>query len=101
MIIEGLQPADYSRIQAPTLGIFNRITDNYRLPYYPDLDPAQQREHDRSIKALSTWVAGAIHKFRRGIKDARVIELKDTNHYIYIVDEAFVVRKIRQFLVEE
>ncbi len=78
MIIEDLQPADYSRIQAPTLGIFNRITDNYRLPYYPDLDPAQQREYDRSIKALSKWVAGAIDKFRRGIKDARVIELNDT-----------------------
>jgi hypothetical protein len=25
-IHEGLQPADYNRIQAPALGIFNRIT---------------------------------------------------------------------------
>jgi non-heme chloroperoxidase len=41
-IYEGLQPADYDRIQAPALGIFNKITPQYRLPYYWYLDPAKQ-----------------------------------------------------------
>jgi pimeloyl-ACP methyl ester carboxylesterase len=45
----GLQPAEYDRIQAPALGIINKITPQYRLPYYSYLDPAKQEEMDRSI----------------------------------------------------
>lgn len=32
---------------------------------------------------------------------AIVIELQDTNHYVYIVDEALVVREVRKFLLEK
>jgi hypothetical protein len=36
-----------------------------------------------------------------GVKNARVIELHDTNHYVFIVDEALVVREMRKFLLDE
>jgi pimeloyl-ACP methyl ester carboxylesterase len=97
----GLQPAQYDRIQAPALGIFNNITPQFRLPYYSNLKPAQQEEFNRSIKALSKWVGGAIQRFRSEIKNARVVELRNTNHYVFIVDEALVVREMRKFLLEE
>jgi pimeloyl-ACP methyl ester carboxylesterase len=100
-IYEGLQPAEYDRIQAPALGMFNKITPQYRLPYYWYLDPATQEEFNRSIKSLATWVGGAIQRFRSGVKNSRVIELHDTNHYVFIVDEALVVREMRKFLLEE
>jgi pimeloyl-ACP methyl ester carboxylesterase len=100
-ILEGLQPADYDRIQAPVLGIFNQITPQYRMPYYWYLAPAKQEEFDRSIKSLSKWVEGAIQRFRSGVKNSRVIELHDTNHYVFIVDEALVVREMRKFLLEK
>lgn len=100
-IIAGLEPADYSLIRAPALGIFNRITPSYRFPYYQDLKRAQQRESDRSIQALSKWVARAIDRFRTDVRHARVVELKDTNHYIYIVDESLVVREMREFLLDD
>jgi hypothetical protein len=32
---------------------------------------------------------------------SRVIELHDTNHYVFIVDEALVVRETRKFLLDE
>lgn len=95
----GLQPAQYERIKAPALGIFNRITPQYRLPYYPYLNPAQKQEYARSIRSLVKWVDGAIQRFRSGVKNGRVIELHDANHYAYIVDEGFVVREIREFLL--
>src|SRR5262245_6465389 len=38
----GLQPAEYDRIKAPALGIFNRISPQYRMPYYRNLGPAKQ-----------------------------------------------------------
>jgi non-heme chloroperoxidase len=90
-IYEGLQQAEYDRIKAPALGIFNAITPQYRLPYYRYLDRATQQEFDRSIKSLAKWIAGAIQRFRSGVKNSRVIELHDTNHYVFIVDEALVV----------
>ena len=46
-IFQSLQPAEYDRIQAPALGIFNKITPQYRLPYYWYLDRATQEEFDR------------------------------------------------------
>ena len=100
-IYEGLQPADYDRMQAPALGIFNKITPQYRLPYYWYLDSASREEFNRNIKSLANWIEGAIQRFRSGVKNSRVIELHDTNHYVFIVDEALVVREMRKFLLEE
>jgi hypothetical protein len=100
-IYEGLQPAEYDRIQAPGLGIFNKITPQYRLPYYWYLGPAKQEEFKRNIKSLAEWVEGAIWRFRSGVKNSRVVELHDTNHYVFIADEALVVREMRKFLLEE
>jgi pimeloyl-ACP methyl ester carboxylesterase len=100
-IYAGLQPAEYDRIQAPALGIFNLITPQYRLPYYWYLDPATQEKFDGSIELLAKWIEGAIQRFRSGVKNSRVIELHDTNHYVFIVDEASVVRETRKFLLDE
>jgi pimeloyl-ACP methyl ester carboxylesterase len=97
----GLQPAQYARIQVPALGIFNKFTPQYRLPYYSKLEPAQQEEFGRSIRALSKWNDDAIQRFRSEVKNARVVELPDTNHYVHIVEEALVVREMRKFLLEE
>jgi non-heme chloroperoxidase len=100
-IYEGLQPAEYDRIQAPALGIFNKITPQYRLPYYWYLDPVRQEEFNRNIESLAKWIEGAIQRFRSGVKNSRVIELHDTNHYVFILDEALVVRETRKFLLDE
>jgi len=97
----GLQPAEYDRILAPALGIFNRVSPQFRMPYYWSLEPAKQEEFNRSIKTLSKWVDGAIQRFRSEVKNSRVIELQDANHYVYIVDEALVVREMRKFLLEK
>jgi pimeloyl-ACP methyl ester carboxylesterase len=98
-IMAGLRPAEYGRIRAPALGIFNRITPRFRASYYRSLDPAKRQEFTRSIAMLSPWVAGAIRRFRSEVRDSRVVELEDTNHYVFIVDEALVVREMREFLL--
>jgi hypothetical protein len=71
------------------------------LPYYWYLDPDRQEEFSRSIESLAKWIEGAIQRFRSEVKNAQVIELHDTNHYVFIVDEAFVVRETRKFLFDE
>jgi len=61
----------------------------------------QFKEFNRNIESLARWIEGAIQHFRSGVKDSRVIELHDTNHYVFIVDEALVVREMRKFLLDE
>jgi len=71
------------------------------LPYYWYLDAAKQDEFNRNIESLANCIEGAIQRFRSGVKNSQVIELHDTCHYVFIVDEAFVVREMRKFLLEE
>jgi len=71
------------------------------LPYYWYLDPARQEEFNRNIEPLAQWIEGAIQRFRSGVKNSRVIELHNTYHYVFIVDEALVVREMRKFLLDE
>jgi pimeloyl-ACP methyl ester carboxylesterase len=99
-VYAGLQQAQYDRIKAPVLGIFNAMTPQYRLAYYSDLDHARQKEFDQSIKRLSVWTAGAIERFRTGVTNSRIVLLRDANHYAFITDEALVVREMRRFLLD-
>ena len=64
------------------------------------MDSATQEEFNRNIESLAKWIEGAIQRFRSSVKNSRVIELHDTNHYIFIVDEALVVRETRKFLLD-
>jgi non-heme chloroperoxidase len=100
-IYGGLQPAKYERIRAPVLGVFNAMSPQYRLSYYCDLDRASRREFDLSAKRLSEWTVGAIERFRSAVKNSRVVELPDANHYAFITEESRVVREIRKFLLED
>ena len=91
---QALQVISERAPQAPVLGILNAITPKFRSPYYYYLSPAAQAEFDSSILALSEWVPGANERFRSGLRHSRVVELQDANHYLYIEDEALVVREM-------
>jgi hypothetical protein len=45
-----------------------------------------------NIDSLAKWIEGATQRFRSGVKNSRVIELHDTNRYVFIVDERFTRR---------
>jgi pimeloyl-ACP methyl ester carboxylesterase len=99
-LLAGLEPAAYDRIQAPALGIFNKLSPQYRTTYYWALTRGKQVEFNRSIEALSKWNDGAIQRFRSEVKGSRVVEIPNANHYVYVVDEALVVREMRRFLLD-
>ena len=58
-------------------------------------------DYNHNIESLAKWIEGAIQRFRSGVKHSRVIELHNTCHYVFIVDEALVVREMRKFLLDE
>ena len=70
-------------------------------PTRQDCCLVQFKEFNRDIELLAKWIEGAIQRFRSGVKNSRVIELHDTCHYVFIVDEALVVREMRKFLLDE
>jgi pimeloyl-ACP methyl ester carboxylesterase len=98
---EGSRQAEYDRIKAPALGIFVVLTRQTRLPYYWELVRAKQEEYDRCMKAILAWQADALRRFRAGVSNSRVVEVRDSNHYVFIRDEALVVREMRRFLLEK
>jgi hypothetical protein len=64
---------------------------------YLDFDhfPTLQEQFNCNIESIATWIEGAIQRFRSGVKNSRVIELHNTCHYVFIVDEALVIREMR------
>jgi pimeloyl-ACP methyl ester carboxylesterase len=103
-IVQGSQQAEYQRIKAPALAIFVPLkTKNWTAyaPYYVDLNRDQQLEFNRCFEKLQKWQADAILRFRTGVKNSRVVELPDSNHYVFIRDEARVVREMRKFLLDK
>jgi hypothetical protein len=70
-------------------------------PTRQDCCLVQLKEFNRNIESFAKWIEGAIQGFRSGVKNARVAEVHNTCHYIFIVDEALVVRETRKFLLDE
>jgi len=50
------------------------------------------------MKPFAEWKVGAIERFRSGVKNSHVSELHDSDHYVYLRDEALVVREMRKLL---
>jgi non-heme chloroperoxidase len=95
------QPAEYERIKAPVLAIWDVVTPESRLPYYWYLDQAQREQYDRFMANYLVWLKDARQRFRTGIKNARVVELEKSHHYIFLRDEDAVVREMRKFLLDQ
>jgi pimeloyl-ACP methyl ester carboxylesterase len=95
------QQADYERIKAPVLAIWDAVTPASRLAYYWYLDQTQRDQYDRFMVQRLVWLKDAQQRFRKGIKHARVIELEHSHHYIFIRDEATVAREMRKFLLDQ
>jgi pimeloyl-ACP methyl ester carboxylesterase len=111
-IKHGLEPTDYQDIRAPRLGIFATLFTDLRAPYYFYLSPADQAEFDSVFRAIVAWQQGAIQQFgshgpnspapivltlplREPVTNEPTVEVY---HYVFLNNEAFVVREMRKFL---
>jgi pimeloyl-ACP methyl ester carboxylesterase len=88
---------DYSKIRAPALAFFTVIDP---LPILPTDSPEVKRYtqllNERKV------MDSQIEQFRTGVKDGRVILLRDANHATFLSDEKYapdVAREMRAFLL--
>jgi hypothetical protein len=104
-------PADYPEIRAPRLGIFASFYIDLRQPWYWYLDTATQIEFDQAWPPIVAWQQDALDRFRgygpnSPAPTVFTLPLPQSNpldptagayHYIFINNEAFVVKEMRQF----
>ena len=90
-------PADWASIEAPRLGIFAEFTIEARQPWYWYLSAARRSEFDEAWRPIVAWHRQTIGKFAKG-NSANTFRLPGAPHYVYIQNEAEVVRSMRRFL---
>jgi pimeloyl-ACP methyl ester carboxylesterase len=94
-------PTNWADIKAPRLGIFAPPNPQSRLPWYPYLSAAQQAVFDQRFPRLVQWFDDVIVKFgeeHAGSPTPKVYLLPGAPHYVFINNEAEVVREMRSFL---
>jgi pimeloyl-ACP methyl ester carboxylesterase len=94
-------PTNSANIKAPRLGIFAPPTVESKLPWYWYLSPAKQAVFDARFPRLLQWFSDVIDKFTEqhpGNPPPIVYLLPGAPHYIFLNNEAEVVRQMRNFL---
>jgi hypothetical protein len=90
-------PVNWARIKAPRLGIFALFTLEARQPYYWYLTADEQAAFDAAWPSNVAWHEETIGKFAEG-NSAHTFLLPGAPHYVYLTNEAEVVRWMRPFL---
>ena len=94
-------PTTWADIKVPRLGIFAPPTVESKLPFYWYLSPADQAVFDERFPSLLQWYSDVIDQFAEkhpGSPPPEVYLLPGAPHYVYINNEAEVVRQMRNFL---
>jgi non-heme chloroperoxidase len=91
----GALPRDYSRIRVPILALFGTLSINYR--YQPK--DAQERA---AIKEFEAATAVYCNRYKKNLQNAkggvRMVDLPRADHYLFLSNEAEVLREMRAFL---
>ena len=90
-------PVDWASIDAPRLGIFATYTREARQAWYWYLSPAEQAEFDEAWGPIVAWMRRTVGTFSDGNSE-NTHRLPGAPHYIFLSNEAEVVRWMREFL---
>lgn len=98
---------NWRQIEAPRIGIFSPYLLDNQLPWYSYLSADQQAAYDSAWPPIVAWSKDTIRRFHAHDPKSPapvVWELpgahhRDSIHYLHFSDEAFVVRKMREFLL--
>ena len=91
-------PTNWASITAPRLGIFALFTTAARQPWYWYLSAAKKAEFDEAWGPIVAWHQRTIRSFKEGNSANTFLRLPGAPHYVYINNEAEVVRWMRKFL---
>ena len=92
---KGALPRDYSRIRVPILALFSSLSINYR--YQPK--DAQERA---AIEEFDAATEVYVNRYKKNLLNAkggvRIVDLPHADHYVFLSNEADVLREMRAFI---
>ena len=96
---EGTTKRDYSKIRASVLSMFATFRSaadplRYEMPQ----DPQQRAVVEAFEAATMVYIKRYEKSLLTAVPGARIVELPGANHYIFLSNEADVVREIRSFV---
>lgn len=103
-ILQGVQtnpPTDWTKVEAPRLGIFNQPSVEGKLTYYWYLNAKDRKQFNENWPGIVQWYTDRIKEFavaQPGKHKPIMYTLPNAPHYFYLNDQAFVVRVMREFL---
>lgn len=101
-VMRGEEPMAYERLTAPVLAIYavERSVDR-DYPWIRDMTigrGATYMDALRASRAQDRFERGERARLRKALPGARVVEVRDASHYVFISHAAFVEQEIRAFL---
>jgi non-heme chloroperoxidase len=88
---------DYARIRVPVLAIYRTETMEQTLKDYPPINDEQRAALNQAYAGkrarLSKWQRDLL----AGVPTARIVELPDANLFMFLSNEADVLREVRAF----
>src|SRR5262249_7385249 len=95
---QSLKP-DYARIRVPVLALMQGSpTVPQRLSEYSLTNEQDRIAAERFWTTDKNYLMKCIGDLKSGVPNARVIELPHPNHYVFLADQAQVLREIGTFL---
>jgi pimeloyl-ACP methyl ester carboxylesterase len=88
-------PRDYSKLSCPVLAFF---ADHQLIKFAAATEEPSRDKAMQTAKAGMQWWRDQIAQFKREVKNAKVVELPDTDHFCFIQRQGEVVRQMRSFL---
>jgi pimeloyl-ACP methyl ester carboxylesterase len=82
----------YSEIRAPVLAIFANPRKPGPYPYNTAAERAA------AVKWEADGIDGVAKSFAAGIPNSRVVQIAQANHYVFLSNEADVLREMRDFI---
>ena len=97
----GRPPRDYSRIKVPVLAISDAV--DFDLSHLKPEQPQPRNDEDRAILIAFGKATQAVFdrwkaNLKRGVSDARIVDMPGATHYLWITREADVLREIHAFV---
>ncbi len=88
---------DYTKIKAPALAFY---PINGLQPWIPSNEEARRKAQEFLDGVSLPYQRKNIDKFKREMRKGRVIELRNSHHYLFITNQDEVVREMRNFLLK-
>jgi non-heme chloroperoxidase len=92
---KGALPRDYSRIGVPILALFGTLSINYRYQPKDAQERAAIEEFDAATEVYVKRYKTNLLKAKGGV---RMVDLPQADHYVFLSNEADVLREMRAFL---